>query len=70
MKTNEFIVSKTQQAIDMKLVPYDLLATKVHVLMLAKQKIIEKSKAKKILKALAEIENEFNQGLFTINPHK
>lgn len=70
MKTNEFIVTKTQQALDMNLAPYDLWASKVHVLMLAKQKIIEKNKARKILKALGEIENEFNQGKFTIDPNK
>lgn len=66
MKTNEFIVSKIQQSLDLNLTPYDLWATKVHVLMLAKQKIIEKSIAKKILCALVEIENELTQGKFTI----
>lgn len=70
MKANEFIVSKTQQALDMNLVPYDLWATKVHVLMLTKQKIIEKGKAKKILEALADIETEFKQGKFIIDPNK
>lgn len=70
MKTNEFIVSKIQLALDLNLVPYDLWATKVHVLMLFKQKIIEKSKAQNILKALKEIENEFKQGKFTIDPEK
>ena len=70
MKTNEFIVSKTQQTLDMKLVPYDIWATKVHVLMLTKQKIIEKSKSKKILVVLDEIEREFKHGKFTIDPDK
>jgi len=70
MKTNEFIVSKTQQALDLNLVPYDLWATKVHVLMLVKQNIIEKSKARNILSALFEIGNEFKQGKFSIDPNK
>lgn len=67
MNTKKFIISDKQIELDMKLAPYDLWATKVHVLMLEKQKIIEKSCTKSILTALAEIEKEFNQGQFTID---
>ncbi|MBI2617485.1 argininosuccinate lyase [Candidatus Gottesmanbacteria bacterium] len=70
MKTNEFIVSKLQQSLDMNIVPFDLWATEVHVLMLSKQKIIDKIKATKILAALTEIEKEFNQGKFMIDANK
>lgn len=70
MNTNTFIVSDKQIKLDTKLTPYDLWATKVHVLMLLKQKIIEKSKAKNILKALTEIEDEVKFGKFTIDPDK
>lgn len=54
----------------MNLVPYDLWATKVHVLMLAKQNIIRKGIAGKILNGLGEIEKEFQQGKFVIDPDK
>lgn len=70
MNTNEFIVSKTQQTLDLKFVPYDLWATKVHVCMLEKQKIIKKSTAKNILTALIAIEKEYEQGKFIIDPTK
>lgn len=70
MNTNSFIVTNKQMDLDMNLVPYDLWATKVHVLMLAKQKIIEESKAKNILTALMKIEKEFKKGKFIIDPKK
>ena len=51
MNTDAFIVSDKQIELDMKLVPFDLWAGKVHVLMLGKQKIIKKSVCIKIIKS-------------------
>ena len=70
MKTNEFIVSKIQQTLDMNIAVYDLWATKVHVLMLLKQKIIEKKIAKNILAAISEIDKELQTGKFKIDPDR
>lgn len=67
MKTDEFIISKTQQALDYNLVPYDLWATKAHILMLNKQKLIKSSATQNLLKALTEIEKEYNEGKFSID---
>ena len=68
MNTDAFIVSDKQIELDMKLVPFDLWAGKVHVLMLGKQKIIKKSVCIKIIKALDEIEKEYKKGKFSIDP--
>lgn len=70
MKTNEFIISNKQIELDLTLAPYDLWATKVHVLMLEKQKIIGKKVAAKILSALIEIDKEFEKGKFMIDKNK
>lgn len=70
MKSNIFIVSKTQQLLDFNLVPYDLWATKVHILMLNKQKLLKIGKVKKILKALMEIGQEYDRGKFSIDPDR
>lgn len=50
--------------------PYDLWATKAHVLMLSKQKIIAQKIAKNILVALEEIEKELQLGKFNIDPDR
>ena len=68
MNTDAFIVSDKQIELDMKLVPFDLWAGKVHVLMLGKQKIIKKSVCIKIIKGLDEIEKEYKKGKFSIDP--
>ncbi len=68
MNTDAFIVSDKQIELDMKLVPYDLWASRVHVLMLGKQKIIKKPVCIKIIKGLDEIEKEYKKGKFSIDP--
>ncbi len=70
MNTNSYIVSDKQIELDFQLAPFDLWATKVHVLMLSKQKIIEEKIAKNILTAIAEIEKELQSGKFKIDPDK
>ncbi|OGG20411.1 argininosuccinate lyase [Candidatus Gottesmanbacteria bacterium RIFCSPHIGHO2_02_FULL_40_13] len=70
MNTNSFIVTNKQMELDLKLAPFDLWATKVHVLMLAKQKIIDEKIAKKILDSLEGIDREWKQGKFKIDPDK
>lgn len=70
MKTNNFIVSDKQIELDLNLVPYDLWATKVHVLMLHKENIINKKVAVNIISALVEIGKELDQGKFIIDPNK
>jgi len=66
----DFIVSPKQMSLDMTMVPYDILGTTAHVLMLYKQKVIKKEEIKIILKALQKIEKEFKEGQFLINPNK
>lgn len=70
MNTNKFIVSDEQIKLEQKMVPYDLWATKVHVLMLEKQNIINNKIAGKIIKALDEITTEYSKGKFIIDPDK
>ncbi|OGE26411.1 argininosuccinate lyase [Candidatus Daviesbacteria bacterium RIFCSPHIGHO2_02_FULL_39_12] len=70
LETSTFIVSEQQITLDMEMVPFDLWGTKVHVLMLLKNKIIDPTAAEKCLKALSEIEEEFSRGKFTIDPEK
>lgn len=68
LETSSFIVSQKQMDLDMEILPFDIWGTKVHVLMLCKQGIIDKSQAKNCLKALVEIEKEVKEGKFTIDP--
>lgn len=65
MNTQNFIVSKIQIELDIKLIPYDLWATQVHVLMLFKQGILSEVIAKKILTVLVSL----SKCKFTINPN-
>lgn len=67
MKTDEFIISEKQKELDLKLVKYDLWATKAHVLMLSKQNLIQKTVVMNILKALFEIEKDYQKGVFVID---
>lgn len=67
LATSSFIVSKTQTELDLKMVAYDIWATKVHVLMLKKVGAIDKSVAKKCLKALDLIGKEYKSGNFQID---
>jgi len=66
----DFIVSEKQREIDMKILPYDVWATKVHILMLENQKILTKVQAKKCVIALNSIEKELKSGKFKIDPNR
>lgn len=70
LQTASFIVSASQMVLDMEMVYFDIWGSKVHILMLQKQGIINKDIAKKCLLALLEIEKDLNSGKFTINPEK
>ena len=50
------VVSDAQRRVDQRMVPYDLWATKAHVLMLARQNIVSTAAARSILKALVDIQ--------------
>lgn len=68
MNTNNFIVSDKQMNLDMKMAVFDLWATRVHVIMLCKQKIIRKSAAAVILRSLMKLEVACREGKFSIDP--
>lgn len=70
LESSPFIVSQKQMDLDMEMIPFDIWGTKVHVLMLFKQGIIDKSQVKNCLKALFEIEKEINECKFAIDPEK
>jgi len=70
LATSSFIVSKTQIELDLVMVPYDIWASEVHVLMLLKTGIIERSVAKKCLGALEVIKKEWDKGTFEIDPER
>jgi len=57
-------------ASDTKLIAYDLWANKAHCLMLAKQGIIPKKDASKILDGLVKLEILFQKGKFTLPPEQ
>ncbi|MBI5613705.1 argininosuccinate lyase [Candidatus Gottesmanbacteria bacterium] len=66
----QYIVSPTQLEIDQKMVPYDILGTMAHVIMLKKTYILSLSKAAKILQALQVLSKEHEDGFFEIDPQK
>lgn len=70
LKTASFIVSQKQMDLDMEMLPFDIWGTTAHIIMLLKQGIIDKDKAKACLKALIEIKKEMNDGKFAIDPEK
>ncbi len=70
LETSSFIVSKTQMVLDMEMIPFDIWETKVHVLMLYNQGIIDRTTAKKCLQALNDIAKDLDSGKFSINPEK
>lgn len=70
LQSSSFIVSQTQMDLDIKMTPFDIWGSKAHVLMLEKQGIVDKTKAKKIIKAFLEIETECANGNFAIDPQK
>lgn len=65
-----FIVSETQMALDTQMIPFDIWGTKVHLLMLYSQGIIDKAIAKRCLQALLDIEKDLDLGKFAIDPQK
>lgn len=69
-KVISYIVSASQINADQKMVSYDIWGTKAHVIMLHETKILSTEKAAKILKALSEINEEFKDGHFSIDPQK
>src|SRR3989344_996481 len=66
-KTDQFIMDPTMTVLESKLAPYYLLETIAHNLMIAKQGIVPKSAAKKILKSLMELILK-NQAKSIVNP--
>ena len=68
MTTDSFIVTAKQMALDAKLIPFDLWATKAHVLMLYKCKIISPETADSLISALVKLEAEYKDGSFHIKP--
>ncbi len=65
-----YIVSPAQINADQKMVAYDIWGTMAHVVMLHETKILSTEKAAKILKALKEINEEFENGNFSIDSQK
>src|SRR3989338_9799331 len=70
LESAPFIVSKRQMALDMEMIPFDIWGTKVHILMLYSQGIIDKLTAKRCLKALLDTEKDLGSGKFTIDSEK
>src|SRR3989338_3560635 len=70
LETSSFIVSKTQMDLDMKMITFDIWETKVHILMLHNQGIIDKRTAKRCLQALLDIEKNLNSEKFAIDSEK
>lgn len=64
------VVSPEQMALDLEMVASDIWGTCAHVLMLEESKIIPRADAAKILKALAEIEQDYRSGAFSIDPER
>ena len=54
-KTEEF-TAKEDVKLDERLIPYDILCNKAHVLMLFKQGVLSRDVVSSILKALEELE--------------
>jgi len=53
---------------DERLIPYDLLGTQAHVMMLIHQGILSKPEGKKILRGLLELESLYLKGKFKVDP--
>ncbi|MBX7136979.1 MAG: argininosuccinate lyase [Oligoflexia bacterium] len=65
---SSLIVSDTQRALDLEMVPSDIWGTRAHVCMLAECGIIAKPQTQAILKALDQIETRLHAKQFEINP--
>ncbi|MCB0340140.1 MAG: hypothetical protein KDD53_11075, partial [Bdellovibrionales bacterium] len=70
LEVQTLIVSDRQRELDLAMVPYDLWGTRAHVLMLEKQQIVDRAKARAILIALNQIEKEWNDQQFEIDPQR
>lgn len=55
---------------DERLVPYDILGSRTHVLMLAKQKILPKKEARALIQGLRTLEKTWQRGEFRLDPSK
>jgi argininosuccinate lyase len=55
---------------DERLIPYDIWGSRAHVLMLARQQILPKKKARALIKGLKELERSWIKGNFYLNPSK
>lgn len=55
---------------DERLIPYDLLGNRAHLLMLYRQQILSKEEAKKLLRGLREVEVLLEKGKFKLDPEK
>ena len=58
------------KAADEILIPYDIWVNQAHSIMLNKQGIITKIELSKILKALKQLENDYQSGNFKLDPEK
>jgi len=55
---------------DERLIPHDLWGSRAHVVMLARQKILPRRKARALIKGLKEIEKSWRKGDFRLGPSK
>ncbi len=62
------IVSNKQRELDLQMVPYDIWGTRAHVIMLAETGIVTQDVAADILRALADIEERYENGQYEIDP--
>ena len=56
--------------VDSRLVPYDIWASQVHAIMLARQRIISDDDLRQILPWLRKAESDFRDGKFVLKPEK
>lgn len=62
------VVSDTQRALDLEMVPFDIRGTTAHVEMLAFVGIISQEQSQKILAALSDLQAAWERGEFVIDP--
>jgi len=67
---SSIVVSDSQRAVDLEMVPFDIWGTRAHVCMLHHTRIIDSERASKILAALGKIEALYQQGKFQIDPER
>ena len=64
-KTQDFTESTET---DLRLVEYDIWGSQVHAIMLAKQKIISNTDLKQIILCLDQVDQDFKEGNFRLDP--